>query len=345
MAFEGKEFEAYVPISKATESADGKWLVSGPIASLDEDYDGDILEKAGIIKGLDMFKRLGSHVDWDHQYNKTKNVEYLIGKGIEIGEVDGVPWLTTELFKSKKKAQDLWQHLQDGGTAGYSLLGKAVKVVGEKPRRILETQIHMMTIAPSPKGFGQTNVVIGPLNQLAKSLVSECIGDEEEVEETAEDTVEEEVLEEKSIEHGKCLTKQEAHYRPKASTWRCANCFYFDVDHCHRVEGTVEPEAVCDYFEEKTEKAMTAGEGVVMPGETGGAALRKQDLKKGPVHVIGGKVVITVHKRCKKCKKHPCVCDKEVSKSLVNILRNKGVASPEKIAKAIQGGPNGGRKD
>ena len=154
MALEQITWTAWVPIEKAGETADGEMLLSGPVASAMEDFDGDILEKAGIWKGLDVFDKLGGQVDWCHQWKKTQDPNMLIGRAIERKLVDDTPFLTTQLRKGLKLAQDVWQLHKDGMKLGYSIDGTGLRD-SLNPKRIIQTAITMVTLAPQAKGFDQ----------------------------------------------------------------------------------------------------------------------------------------------------------------------------------------------
>lgn len=241
-----KPFRARILIKAHEETEDGRWLVSGPIHDLKEDYDEETLEKSGLLKGLDMFVRMGAHVDWEHQYARTRDPDYVIGKGIEIKEIDNVPWLTTMLYKGKALAQKLWQHLQEGGEAGYSLEGLAKARHPRNPKHILLTEIHRITISLSPKSFG-SRLRVGPapaLATLAKSLVAEY---------EAGDFAE----------------------------WKRVN------------------------------KALTTGEGIVGEGQTGGAALRKQEIAGGVAGMRScPKCGVRNRRRREKCRNCGCTLNR-----------------------------------
>jgi hypothetical protein len=81
----GKPFSAQ-SIIKGHEERDGKRFLHGPIAPEEEDYDTDIFTKAGVETGLPTFLKLAgngdhSHVDWAHQWRRTKDPAYIIAKG------------------------------------------------------------------------------------------------------------------------------------------------------------------------------------------------------------------------------------------------------------------------
>jgi len=148
-----KSFEAWIPAVKAVEGDDGAWYFHGPVASLKKDYDEDILEKASIMPALEMHEKLGGHVDYDHLYSKTHNLDHIIGKRAGVyDDPEMGPCMVTRLFKSKPMAQAAWRHHQEGGVLGYSLVGHATKSP-KGPNHKIVTEIQMVTIAPSPKGF------------------------------------------------------------------------------------------------------------------------------------------------------------------------------------------------
>jgi len=158
-------------IEKAYETPDGRWLVTGPVASLKEDYDKEIFDAAGIMKGLEMHAKLGNHVDYEHQYRRTMSPAVIIGKRIDVGMVDGKPMMTTELYKGKPLAKEFWEHVQAGGEAGYSVEGICKSKVGNK---IMQPEIHMVTLSVSPKGFDARVHPGGmPLATIAKALVDD----------------------------------------------------------------------------------------------------------------------------------------------------------------------------
>jgi len=166
-----KAFGAHVLIKHAEEK-DGKWIVSGPIHDLAEDYDGETMEKSGILNGMKVHARLGGHVDYEHLYKRTHDPKVVIGKRLDVSEEDGKPWLTTELYKTKPLAKSFWDHIQAGGEAGYSIEGVATKRDPKNAKHILDTEIHMVTLTLSPKSFGsRVHAGAAPsLGAIAKAL-------------------------------------------------------------------------------------------------------------------------------------------------------------------------------
>ena len=175
-----RPFAVTTNLLKAVKTQDGEWVLSGPIAAKGEDYDGDIIDNAAVKKGLTFFDRLGKHVDWGHMYARTKNPKYLIGKGIHFQGPDGRTWLKTVLDKTNEIAQELWKKANspNGFACGYSLEGLLKGHVQEQNRRrIIDTEIHRITIDPSPKGYGnhlQVGMPAGSFAQLSKSVSADC---------------------------------------------------------------------------------------------------------------------------------------------------------------------------
>lgn len=278
-----RDIHVYLDICKSQETADGRWLVHGQVASSKEDYDGEVLEKAGVAKGLDMFKRLGAHVDYEHQYSRTKDPDVIIGKGVDITYIEGAPYLTTELYKSKPLAQKVWRHLQAGGAAGYSLEGRALARDPKNPKRVTETEIHRITISPSPKGYDNRLYLGAPsLQGLAKAIVEEGI------------------------------------------------------------DGIPQADEIMDFT-----KSLTTGEGIVMEGERGGAALRKQALAKKAEKASYDTEPESKSVRCPDCKcryddkSHDdcprcgdCACS-QCKKSKEQDKTKKGVATADELSKAL----------
>ena len=158
---------------------DGDWLISGPIASTKPDYDGDTIFSKAVEKGLSMFDRLGGQVDWMHQFNKTNDPNHIVGRAVGYTKLNGQIWLTTVLDKTNELAQKIWRMVKattaDGKPLhklGYSLLGHGVK---DDKGNVTETEIHMVTLAPQPKGFDQfitQGAAPGRVFQICKALGS-----------------------------------------------------------------------------------------------------------------------------------------------------------------------------
>ena len=172
-----RDWQTFVPfdLSKAIgEEKDGARIVHGPLASEDEDYDGEYMVRSGVKKGREMHTRLGAHVDWDHMYLPTHNPETLIGVGKHYDRADGRPLMDTHLRPEgeSRYADGCWKGI-GSIPMGYSLLGTAVKAQGSKHAYV--TEIRYVTIAPQTKGFGQhieRGSGIGGLVTVAKAMMS-----------------------------------------------------------------------------------------------------------------------------------------------------------------------------
>ena len=259
------DWESWTPITKAVEK-DGEWLLSGPVASQQKDYDGEIMEKAGIISGLDMHDQLGGQVDWDHMWARTHDPDTIIGRSVERPLVDSVPWMVTKLRKSLPLAQKCWRLANDPDVemkVGYSVQGSAIHDSEDKSR-IVKTVITMVTLAPQPKGFDQFVISGRPtpgLTQIAKAI---C--------------------------------------------------------------GEEDPESILGVWEPyDLSKAFTTGNGVVLPGDTGGRTLRTQNL-------LGDVAPDSFEGRRRKRKKKRTAVD-----PLVKALESFGFRDPEYVALRIRG--------
>ena len=176
-----RPFVGWVEISKAasTELADGTRLVSGPVAAVGvKDYDGETLNAAGILKGLEMHQRLKGQVDYEHKYDKDQDPDYLIGLRKSVENRNGIPFMVTELYKDHPLSDKVWKAIQRGVPMGYSISGFATRRDPKDKSHVLETEIHRVTITASPKGFEGTYLNVVPsMDSLAKALVSEVQAD------------------------------------------------------------------------------------------------------------------------------------------------------------------------
>lgn len=234
-------FQAYCLIKSATEE-NGEWVISGPVASEEEDYDGQTLERSGIIKGLTKFMRMGGLVDWEHLYMKTQNLKYIVGQG-SVFYVNGRPWVKTVLDKSCELAQQIWDWVVNKKKRmGYSILGKGV--LDATGKRVISTDIDMVTLSPLPKGFDQfiiPGMPAGAQAQLAKAI--SLFGEHHDF--------------------GDLMMVAKAITNPE-------------------LERSIEVPAIVQITASSAMvKAFTTGAGVVQPGSTGGAALRSQTILRG----------------------------------------------------------------
>lgn len=144
----------YIPLTKALMQEGPKGperVVCGPVSSEVEDWDGEVMERSGVIKGLNKYMRLGGAVDYDHLYTQTHDPNTLIGRG-EIFYVEGRPWLRTHL-RDNELAKAVWDAVNDPNAPrmGYSVEGGGSRI----GKRVVTTDIHMITISPLAKGFDQ----------------------------------------------------------------------------------------------------------------------------------------------------------------------------------------------
>jgi hypothetical protein len=178
----GKPFSAQSLI-KGHEQRDGKRFLHGPIAPEEEDYDKDIFTKAGVETGLPTFIKLAGnkdhgHVDWAHQWRRTKDPDYIIAKGRPYEGPDGRPWLSDELAPAGTKpwADKCWRHVAEAGQhAAHSLEGLWKARDPQDKRKIIVSEIHLITIDPQPKGFNNFLKVGAPesLQQIAKGMLAD----------------------------------------------------------------------------------------------------------------------------------------------------------------------------
>lgn len=167
-----REFAVCWPITKAVGGGDdGPRRVTGPVSTETEDFDGQTLLAKAIVSGMRTFEALGSHVDLEHMFRKTKDWDWVIGKGVRFEVHGNLPYLTTELypFEQKPRAEQVWRHLQANGAAGYSIEGVA-KAQSDDGRVIYDAEIYLVTICLQPKNFG-SRLSVG---ELSKAFDAEC---------------------------------------------------------------------------------------------------------------------------------------------------------------------------
>jgi len=287
-----------------TQTADGKLIISGAVASLGEDYDGEVLEKSGVLNGLKHYWKMGRHVDVDHKFQQSEDWGDIVGKAIEIIDVKGVPHLVAELFPSKPKAKAVWDHIQSGGEAGFSIFGKALKRDPKDPKRILDTEIHMVTIALSPKGF-DARARVGRPEVFSPLMMAKAI------------------MQKAGMPMGQALppspdpsamppqgmppeqggggeppppTKQEVNYRPGEGDSVCANCAIFQQGTCLLLQDTVRPMDSCDAFHPMEDEAAS-------PQSPDPSAMPPQGAPQGMPPVMGKAMpqLTKAHSDCAKC--------------------------------------------
>lgn len=167
-------FSFYLPICKAYDGQDGEtWVIEGPLSDPGADLQGDEMDMSGLQKGMELFFRLGGHVDWDHLWERTRDPDYLIGRGVEMylakhptTGID-VPWLRVSLFRNKEMAAKAVRHLKAGGSLGFSVAG-AVKMRDPiNKSKILEPLITSVAVTPVPVVSANAGCI-----QFVKSLLA-----------------------------------------------------------------------------------------------------------------------------------------------------------------------------
>ena len=171
----GIPFAALGEFTKAgTDEKTGKKVIWGPVSTEQKDYDGEILEKAGIIEGMKTHDRLGGHVDYAHAYRESvkkgkPDPELLIGRRKEFREIDGLPCMQVELYDGNELAEKTFKQIQRGCPMGFSVEG-FVKAANDHGKRVVSTDIVLVTVDPMPKNYGCR--VFPGMMPLAKALVS-----------------------------------------------------------------------------------------------------------------------------------------------------------------------------
>lgn len=162
------------------EADDGEWIVEGPLSEPSKDLQGESMRQgkwgtSGLRKGLAAFLALGKVVDWEHLYEKFRDPEAIIGKGLELFDaphpVTGadVPWLRVRLLKGQRLAQKVWGLLKAGGSLGFSVAGAAVERLGSEIVEPMITTIGITAVPVQAKNAGTL--------QVAKALEALAAGD------------------------------------------------------------------------------------------------------------------------------------------------------------------------
>lgn len=188
----GEEFDLggfYAVLRKANEEEIGEdnekdedkyAYVAGIFSADTKDLQGEILDQDGVAEGLkDYFVQLNSQVDWEHEYARTKNPSELIGECVRFeprtlkkkgknGAKYRAHWGLFKLYKKKKRAQEVLEHLDAGGKLGASIHG--VKLVPtEKDGRIRKVAITRISLTPNPVN---TETTITNYDKFMKSLTA-----------------------------------------------------------------------------------------------------------------------------------------------------------------------------
>lgn len=352
-------------VVKAADTTDpeGPWIAHGPVAPDGPDYDKEILTKAGIDTGLPMWRDLGHHVDYDHMYPKTKNPKWIIGKGLDSTGPDGRPWIETTLFKGKEIAKEAWQHLNEGGNMGYSIYGLWKKRDARDRSRIIETEIHFVTMSPAPKGFGN-RVKVGPMTSpmtLAKAAVLEIESgafvdtwipmDADTDFDCAQYMLLDPARQAEIVKAMTCGSRLEkaaaraqvetqkrcpdCQTKNRRSREKCRKCGRSFTDCCPSCGACQErgDDGQCNRCgKSSVEKALTTGSGGVSDSDTGGRSLRKQTMlpqARCPGCHSKNRLERSTCRRCGK----PMPIQKGVS--LSDTFRALGAADPEGLARVL----------
>lgn len=314
-----KPFSAFslIKADGATEENGVRWL-RGPIAPEDEgeDYDKQVLTKAGVDTGLEMFLRLGGgktgHVDWGHMYRASgKNPKYLIAKGHPYQGPSGRMWLADELFK-KPFADEAWEHVHAGGHAGHSMDGLCKGTDPQDERKIIKTEIHLITIDPQPKGFGNF-LEIGPpqsLTQVAKGIMAdigrESLADAGWVPMPIHLDPDLYHVYFADADYAEAMMKSICHVKRLYGIGTLLKANQPDMSMpygaCPKCSGEMGEDGTCPTCTGASQKALTTGSDVVTDGATGGQTLRRQSLAS-KVTCECGAVNDSRRKVCRKCGK------------------------------------------
>lgn len=177
-------FEAEVAIKAAQagspDDPSRPWIVEGQVASDALDYDKELLEQAGVWKGLDTFDTMGRQVDYEHMFRQTKDPRYIIGVGRDRALRNGIPILSAELFNSPAKplAKSVWEHVNtrdsagNYGYAGFSVEGRVLSRDPKNRNVVKGLEIFRVTISMTPKGLGRTRIV--PMDSVVKALCGDA---------------------------------------------------------------------------------------------------------------------------------------------------------------------------
>lgn len=128
------------------------WNVLAPLSDPKRDLEGERMNMDGLLKAMGTYFELEAPVDLDHMWERTRDLDYLIGQGTAIfkgahpktGSV--VPWLQSRLFRMKAHAQKVRRHLLAGGTLGYSVAGGVLKKVGTEILQPIVTSVAITAV-------------------------------------------------------------------------------------------------------------------------------------------------------------------------------------------------------
>lgn len=359
-----KPWNQYTLIKAAdAKETQGKRYLNGPFSppETEKDYDNDGLTKGAIESGIPMFLKLGGgqsgHIDWGHMYVPSgKNPKYLIAKGMPFKGPDGRPWLQDELFAGKEFADAAWEHVTGGGHAGHSIDGICKARDPLNKAIIVQTEIHRVTIDPSPKGFSNflkvgpaeslTEIVKGILYDSGRSGLADSgwvpmpINMEPEYMPAyfSDPQLAEKIM--KAICHVPRFyaVGMAPEHINKASNGedqtRCPEC-----DAKNRIT-----RSACRSCGAKMglNKALSTGASVVGSGATGGPALRKQAMLSGVSKTSGGGLTACDGCGCKNrksrevCKRCGDMLPVRKALGLVGALQELGADDPAALARVLR---------
>jgi hypothetical protein len=151
-----KPFSIYAAISKAYEGDNGNWIIEGPLSNPSKDLQGETMRMAGLMEGLDTFHKIGSPVDWDHLWERTRDPDYLIGKGLDTYLAPHprtgieVPSLRAELCATKEFAQKARRHYEAGLPLGFSVAGLVESRDPVDKAIIVKPMVTSVAVTPVP---------------------------------------------------------------------------------------------------------------------------------------------------------------------------------------------------
>lgn len=179
-AFRLDGFCGLLELVKAEEAkkkgADDKYAYVAGIFSADtKDLDGEVLDQDGVSEGLrKYFAKLNCQVDWEHEYGNTKDPDALIGECLRFepriikksGKRHRAHWGEFRLFKKKKLAKKVLDHLDAGGKIGASVHGLKLATDGGRVNKVMITRI---SLTPNPVN---TETSIKRYDKFMKSLTA-----------------------------------------------------------------------------------------------------------------------------------------------------------------------------
>jgi len=149
-------FSVYLPVAKAYDAPNGNWCIEGPLSNPSKDLQDETMQMAGLIEGLKTHKALDSPVDWDHLWERTRDPQYYIGRGIDTfisphpkTGID-VPWMKSELMMTKEYARKAKEHYDAGLPLGYSIAGIVASRDPMDKSIITKPMVTSVAVTPVP---------------------------------------------------------------------------------------------------------------------------------------------------------------------------------------------------